>query len=76
MHESRRKARDWLNDSTKGDFYQMLEQVKLSDDDIQILDEKFIHGKSNVQIAQSANCSVETVNRIIKKAYDKVARLL
>ena len=54
----------------------MLEQIKLSDEDIRILDEKFIRGKSNVQIAQQENCSIDTVKRTVKKAYDKVARLL
>lgn len=76
MYERRRKARDWLNDSTKSDFLKMLEQIKLSDEDIKILDEKFIRGKSNVQIAQQENCSVDTVKRTVKKAYDKIAKLL
>jgi hypothetical protein len=76
MYENRRKARDWLNDSTKSDFFQMLEKIKLSDSDIRILDSKFIHGKSNLQIAEYENCSIETVNRTIKKVYEKVARLL
>lgn len=76
MYDSRRKARDWLNDSTKSDFFQMLEQIKLSDEDMRILDEKFIRGKNNTEIAQQANCSVETVGRIIQKAYDKIARLI
>ena len=76
MYERRRKARDWLNDSTKSDFFRMLEQIKLSDEDIKILDEKFIRGKSSVQIAQQENCSVETIGRIIQRAYDKIARLL
>lgn len=76
MYERRRKARDWLNDSTKDDFLKMLEQIKMSDEDMRILDEKFIRGKSNVQIAQQENCSVDTVKRAVKKAYDKIARLL
>lgn len=54
----------------------MLEKIKLSDSDMRILDNKFIHGKSNLQIAECENCSIETINRTIKKIYDKVARLL
>ena len=76
MYDNRRKARDWLSESTKKDFKVMLEQIKISDSDMKILDDKFIHGKSNLQIAEIANWSVETVNRVIKRVYDKVAKLL
>lgn len=76
MYDNRRKARDWLSESTKKDFKVMLEQIKISDSDMKILDDKFIHGKSNLQIAEKANCSVETVNCVIKRVYDKVAKLL
>lgn len=76
MHNERRKARDWLNDCTKSVLIQMLEEIKISDNDMEILDMKFIHGYSNVQIANKANCSVETVNRIIGKTYDKVSKFI
>lgn len=76
MHDERRKARDWLNDCTKSVLFQMLEEIKLSDNDMKILDMKFIHGYSNVQIAEKANCSIETVSRVIRKTYDKVSKLL
>ena len=76
MYDNRRKAREWLNQSTRNDFKKMLDQIKISDSDMQILDDKFIHGKSNLQIAETANCSIETVNRVIKNAYNKVAKLL
>lgn len=76
MHDERRKARDWLNDCTKSVLFQMLKEIKLSDNDMKILDMKFIHGYSNVQIAEKANCSIETVSRIIRKTYDKVSKLL
>lgn len=71
MYENRRKARDWLNDSTKSDFFQMLEKIKLSDSDMRILDSKFIHGKSNLQIAEYENCSIETGQQDYQKSIRK-----
>ena len=41
-----------------------------------VLDMKFVHGMSNVQIAMECHFSLEKVNYIIKRFYDKIARLI
>lgn len=76
MLDIRRRARQWLHDSSRTDFKSVVSEAKLSDEDMQVLDMKFIHGMSNVQIALKCCCSVEKVNYIIKRSYDKIARLI
>lgn len=76
MHENRRKARDWLNGASLTDFTELIHEAKIPDEDMTILNLKFVHGYSNIQIAVTENLSVDKVNKAVKKAYDKIARLL
>lgn len=76
MHDNRKIARQWLNEATRNEFYQILHDAKISDDDMTILDLKFIHGYSNVRTALEANVSIDQVNYTVKRVYDKIARLL
>lgn len=76
MFSLRRRARELLSNSTLKNFNDIVCAAKIADDDLEILDLKFVHGFSNVQIAQHCNCSLEKVNYIIKRSYDKIARLL
>ena len=75
MHENRRKARDWLNGASLTDFTELIHEAKIPDD-MAILNLKFVHGYSNTQIAVTENLSIDKVNKAVKKAYDKIARLL
>lgn len=76
MLNFRRKAREWLNGASLPNFREIVREAKIADEDLEILDLKFIHGLSNVQIADRCSCSVEKVNYIIRRSYDKVARLM
>ena len=76
MHENRRKARDWLNRLSLTDFKRIMQEARIADDDIEILDMKFIHGYSNVKIACKANISLDQVNYTVKRVYDRIAGLL
>lgn len=76
MHENRRRARDWLNGASLTDFTELVREAKIPDDDMAILSLKFVHGYSNTQIAVTENLSIDKVNKVVKKAYDKIARLL
>lgn len=58
------------------DFKSIVSEAKIPDEDLQVLDMKFVHGMSNVQIAMKCHCSLEKVNYIIKRSYDKIARLI
>lgn len=76
MLSIRRKVREWLHCSSMTDFKSIVHEAKIPDDDLQVLDMKFVHGMSNVQIAMECHCSLEKVNYIIKRSYDKIARLI
>lgn len=76
MFSLRRRARELLINSTLKNFNDVVHAAKIMDKDLEILDLKFIHGYSNVQIAQHCNCSLEKVNKVIRQSYDKIAKLL
>lgn len=76
MFSLRRRARELLANSTLKNFNDIVYAAKIADDDLKILELKFVRGYSNVQIAQHCNCSFEKVNYIIKRSYDKISRLL
>lgn len=76
MLSIRRRAREWLHSSSMTNFKVIVSEAKISDEDMQVLDMKFVHGMSNVQIAMKCHCSPEKVNYIIRKSYDKIARLI
>lgn len=76
MRDIRKKVRQWLHLSSRTDFKSIVSESKLSDEAMHVLDMKFVHGMSNVQIAMALHCSLEKVNYIIKQSYDKIARLL
>lgn len=53
-----------------------MEELNIDEDKRKVLDLKFINGLKNYQIAMETNRSLENVNNIIGRAYDKVFRLL
>lgn len=76
MLSIRRKVRQWLHCSSRTDFKNIVNEAKIPDEDMKVLDMKFVHGMSNVQISMECHCSLEKVNYIIKRSYDKIARLI
>jgi len=73
---SRRIARDFLTGSTLTDFRQIVEEAKIPEIYREVLDARFIEGKSVNAISMEYGYSVETVNRIIAAGYDKVYNAL
>lgn len=73
---TRRIARDFLNRSTLTDFREVVKEAKIPDSYIDVLDAKFIEGKSVAAISMAYGLSVESVNRIIAAGYDKVYNAL
>ena len=76
MNTQRRLARDYLNDASLTDFWQVVREAKISDADQEILDLHFIRGKTYTQISQHLHISPETVKATVTKAYEKISRLL
>ena len=46
MIKSRRQARDYLDDSTTSNFWDIVDEIKISPEEQKILDERFIKFKS------------------------------
>ena len=76
MIKSRRQARDRLADSTTSNFWDIVNAIKISPEEKEILDERFIKFKSITKIAKEHNCSEERINKLIAKTYDKIFKLM
>ena len=76
MIKSRRQARDRLADSTTSNFWDIVDEIRISPEEREILDERFIKFKSITKIADEHNCSEERINKLIAKAYDKIFKLM
>ena len=76
MIKSRRQARDRLADSTMSNFWDIVDEIRISPEEREILDERFIKFKSITKIADEHNCSEERINKIIAKTYDKIFKLM
>ena len=76
MIKSRRQARDRLADSTTSNFWDIVDEIRISPEEREILDERFIKFKSIAKIADEHNCSEERINKLIAKTYDKIFKLM
>ena len=76
MIKSRRQARDYLDDSTTSNFWDIVDEIRISPEEQKILDERFIKFKSITKIAKEHNCSEERINKLIAKTYDKIFKLM
>ena len=76
MIKSRRQARDRLADSTTSNFWDIVDEIRISPEEREILDERFIKFKSITKIADEHNCSEERINKLIAKTYDKIFKLM
>ena len=76
MIKSRRQARDYLDDSTTSNFWDIVDEIRISPEEQKILDERFIKFKSITKIAEEHNCSEERINKLIARTYDKIFKLM
>lgn len=76
MYTNRRLARDYIRSTSRTDFWEIVNEAKISDDDKEILDARFVHGHSYVKISNDLHISVEKVKTTIETAYDKISRLI
>ena len=76
MITKHRQARDYLNDLSRTNFWDVVKEAKISDDVQLLLDLKFVKGWSNGKIARKLHMSVDNVNKIVGKVYGKIAKLI
>lgn len=71
-----KNARDWLIQSSRRSFYEVLEEAKITPRQMQIAEMRFVKGMMNFQIAMELNLSTKTVEKEINTAYKAVDRVL
>ena len=76
MIPNRQRARDYLDRTPRSDFWEIVNEAKISDEDKAILDGKFLHGYSYQKIGDCVGLTEDGVKKRIAKIYDKVFELL
>lgn len=76
MNTKNKIARDWLVQSSRRSFYDVLEEAKITPRQMQIAEMRFVQGLMNYQIAMQLNISTKTVEKEIATAYKAVNRIL
>lgn len=74
--EHRKQAKEYIENTNKTNLIYVIEELNLDEDKRKVLDLKFIKGLKNYQVAMETNRSLENVNNIVDRAYDKVFRLI
>lgn len=76
MNEKQKSACNWLNQSTRRSFYDVLHEAKVTPRQLEICELRFIKGLYNYQIGMQLNISEKTVEREISAAYKAINRVL
>lgn len=76
MDDFKKRARDWLHNSTREEFYAMLHEAKVSPRQYVVCEKRFVDGLMNYQIGMEMNISDKTVERDVAAAYESVLRVL
>ena len=72
MDIDRKKTRRWLIKAPKTPFCKVVEEAKLTPFQQSIIRDRFMLGKSNIEIAIKNHVSIETIRNELAKAYDNL----
>ena len=76
MTNNRQQVRDYLDRLPRSNFWDIVNEAKISDEDKLILDGRFIHGHSYQKIGDSIGLTADGVKKRMARVYDKVFELL
>lgn len=76
MYNHRRLARDYINDSSLTNFWNVVTEAKLSNIDRKIIDLRFVKGLSLQEISDETGYSIGKINNVICKTYNKISKLI
>lgn len=76
MDDKRKKARQWLEESTYEEFECFIQKAKLTPRQIMIIKLKIVDNLLNYQVASKLNVSIETVKNELSKVFDRVNKLI
>lgn len=75
MYTENKRARDWLDDASKTEFDNFVEEAMLSDFERAVCYARK-RKKSNVAISLALHCGVSTVDRAVTKIYRMANKLV
>lgn len=76
MLEHRMIANKLLKKSSRSNYFEIVNEVKLSPEEERIINARFLDKKLINEIADEENCSEKRIKDIISNAYDRVYDLL
>ena len=76
MDDKRKKARQWLMESTYEEFQNFIEKAKLTPRQIQIIKLKIVENLMSYQIANRLNLSIETIKTELGKIFDRANKFI
>lgn len=76
MLDKRKATREALTNSSRTEFYALVKEAKLTPRQEGILEMRFVKDLTYIQIAFYFHLDVNTIKNDMKKAYDKLGRLL
>lgn len=72
MKKSKKEARIWLNNLTKTKFNIVLEELKLTPEQKDIMRLKFLNGFDNMRISIEMNKCVDCISMQLRNIYERV----
>ena len=76
MLEHRTIAKKLLKKSSRSNYFEIVNEGKLSPEEERIINARFLDKKLINEIADEENCSEKRIKDIISNAYDRVYELL
>jgi len=76
MNKDLKAVRDWLKHATRADFYRVIKAAKVTDLERHILRGRFIRGKSNLDLAMDNYISASYVDKLVRRAYERIKAIL
>lgn len=72
MKKSKKEARIWLNNLTKTKFNVVVEELKLTPEQKEIMRLKFLNGFDNMRISIEMNKCVDCISMQLRNIYERV----
>lgn len=76
MLPHRTAAKKFLANKSKTNFWDIVREARIPEEDMEILDDRFIKKWSIVKISTKRKHTIEHVNDVIKKTYDSIYNLI
>lgn len=76
MKTHRTEAKKYLKTKSRTNFWDIVKEARIPEEDMEILEDRFIKKHSIVKISMDRGWSVKHINDVIKNVYDSVYYLI